>query len=72
MNPEKIVRDALMHHDEDTLEALEKLIGEKHRWRLLAIDNGKRLENIRQLTTHKHETLAQFVSRVRDALYRAT
>ena len=31
-----------------------------------------RLENIRQLTTTKHETLAQFVSRVRGALYSKT
>lgn len=37
-----------------------------------AVRAEKRLENIRQLTTTKHETLAQFVSRVRDALYLET
>jgi len=37
-----------------------------------AVRAEKRLENIRQLTTTKHETMAQFVSRVRDALYLET
>ena len=69
MNPEKSLRDLLMHHDENSQELLEILIGEKNRWRLQAIESGKRLENIRLLTTHKHESLAQFISRVRDALY---
>ena len=68
-DPQQILRTALMHHDEDTRDALECLIGEKNRWRLLAIESGKRLENVRRLTTHGHETLAGFISRVRDALY---
>lgn len=37
-----------------------------------AVRAEKRLENIRQITITKHETLAQLVSRVRDALYLQT
>ena len=45
------------------------ILRERDDWKRTAIMNGKRLENIRQLTTTKHETLEQFVSRVRSALY---
>ena len=68
-NHEGIVRSSLQECSEGTRESMECIIGEKNRWRLLAIENGKRLESIRRLTTHKHESLAQFVSRVRDCLY---
>jgi radical SAM superfamily enzyme with C-terminal helix-hairpin-helix motif len=47
----------------------EKLESERDSWRRTAILNGKRLEAIRSLTTTNHETMSQFVSRVRACLY---
>jgi DNA gyrase/topoisomerase IV subunit A len=48
---------------------LQAAEAERDKWKRLAIHNGKRLEAVRALVSTKHESLSNFVSRVRECLY---